>query len=92
MLLLDASEQAGAARATGVSVDGGRGVGDVEFFRVGCDGEVGGGDDGNDGEEGAVGLPAFGAAASVVVDDVGGEVEGSKTSDTVSMWLWGIMR
>jgi hypothetical protein len=73
MRRLDAAVQMHAAVPARVALDRGRGVDNVQFVRVGGDGERGGGEDADDGEQGAGGLPALGAAAGVVVGDVAGE-------------------
>ena len=74
MILLDAPVHVGAAVLAGVADDDGFGVDGLEFGFVGCDGEVVAGDYADDAEEGAVGFPAFGAAAGVVELDVGIEL------------------
>jgi len=62
-----------AAFLTGIALDGGRFVDDVEFIAVGSyrDGILG--DHADDREEGTFGLPAFRAATGVVVCDVAGK-------------------
>jgi hypothetical protein len=67
---LDAAVHMDAAVGAGVALDDGGGVDDLELGGVGLDGEVIAGDDTDDGEEGAGGLPAFRATAGVVVGDV----------------------
>lgn len=74
--LLDAAEEVDAAVTAGVALDDGGGVDDLELVLVGGHGDVLAGEDADDGEEGAGGLPALGAAAGVVVGDVALEVDG----------------
>lgn len=73
VILLDAAEEVDAAGLAGVALDGGAGVEDVQFLRVGSHFDVVDGHDGDDGEERAFGLPALRAAAGVVVEDVAGD-------------------
>lgn len=73
VVLLDAAEEVHAAVLAGVALDGGGLVDDGQLGPVGGHGELVAGHDGNHGEERAGGLPALGAAAGVVVEDVGGE-------------------
>jgi len=71
MIVDDAPEQVDAALLARVALDGGRRVDDAQFLRVGCHGEFVDWDDADDGEEGASRFPALGAAAGMVVQDVG---------------------
>lgn len=68
---LDAAVQVGAAAGAGVALDRGLGVHDAELRLVGRDRQVVPRHDADDAEERACGLPALGAAAGVVVGDVG---------------------
>ncbi len=69
VLLLDASIQVHAAVAAGVALDGSALVDDGQLVAVRRHRDLVPGDDGDDGEESALRLPAFGAPARVVVDD-----------------------
>lgn len=59
MVVDDAAKEMDAAVFAGVALDGGGRIDDVQFLGVGGDAEFVGGDDTDDGEEGAGGLPAF---------------------------------
>lgn len=67
MILDNATEHVHSAILAGVSLDCSRGVDDCELVLVGRYGEVGNRHDTDDREEGSRWLPAFRAAASVVV-------------------------
>ena len=56
--------------SAGMSLNSGALVNDVELVLVGSHLELVLGDNTNDGEEGALGLPALGAAAGVVVGNI----------------------
>lgn len=78
VVLLDAAEHVNTAVAAGVSLDGSILVDDGELVTIGSDLDLVAGDDGNDGEESALRLPALGASAGVVVQDlaVEGDLDG----------------
>jgi acetylornithine/succinyldiaminopimelate/putrescine aminotransferase len=69
----DASEEMDTAFFAGVALDRRGGVDDMQFIGVGGHGDGVFGYYADDGEEGAAGLPAFAAAAGVIVGDVAGE-------------------
>jgi hypothetical protein len=73
VVLLDTPVKMDTTFFAGVTEDCGVGVEDVEFVSIGSYGQVGDGDDSDDGEERTAGFVALGAAAGVVVEDVGGE-------------------
>ena len=68
--VLDAAVHMRAASLAGVTLDRRRGVDDLELVAVFEHGDVVAGDHGDDRKGGALGLPAFGAAAGVVVGDI----------------------
>src|SRR5437016_3974629 len=69
-LVLDAAVHMRAASLAGVTLDRRRRVNDLELVAVFENGHVVARDDSDDRKGGALGLPAFGAAAGVVVGDV----------------------
>ena len=68
--VLDAAVHMRAASLAGVTLDRRRGVDDLELVAVFEHGDVVAGDHGDDRKGSALGLPAFGAAAGVVVGDI----------------------
>lgn len=73
--LFDTAEQVNPALPAGVSENDCRVVDDAELVSVGRDLDLVSGDNADDREEGAGGLPAFGASAGVVVGDVAPECD-----------------
>lgn len=73
MLDRNATVHVDAADLAGVALDDGRFVDYRELVGVGRHTQVVDWDDGDDGEDGAGGFPALGAAAGMVVGDVGGK-------------------
>lgn len=73
VLLLDATKHVDTTVTAGVSLNGSALVDDGEFVSVGGDLDLVAGDDGDDREESTLRLPAFGAAAGVVVSDLTAE-------------------
>lgn len=78
VVLLDAAVEVDTAVLARVSKDDGVRVDDVELALVGSHLEVVLWDDANDGKKAALGLPALGASAGVVVQDVAfnGDLDG----------------
>lgn len=72
---LDAAEQVHAALLARVALDGGVLVDDGQLVAVGDDGDLVARQYADEREDGAAGLPALGAAAEVVVEDVGAELD-----------------
>lgn len=70
VFLFDAAVHVDTAVGAGVTLDDGGGVDDLELGGVGLDGDIVARNDTDDGEKGAGGLPALGAATGVVVGDV----------------------
>src|SRR5689334_10308852 len=70
VLVLDAAEHVRPAGLAGVTLDHGRGVDDLELVAVLENSEILARDHSDDREGRALRLPAFGAAAGVVVRDV----------------------
>lgn len=73
MLLFDASKDVHAAVLAGVALDGGLRVDNGYLLLAAGDGQLFARDDAHDGEEGPRWLPAFAAAAGVVMEDVRAE-------------------
>ena len=75
MIFDNPAVQVYATLLASIALDCGIGVDDGEFVGVGYDFDIVDGHDTDDGEEGSVGFPAFGAAAGVVVGDVSGDLD-----------------
>lgn len=73
VLLLDATKEVHATLLAGMALNGGGLVDHGELGLVGGHRELVLGNDAHDTEKGALGLPALGAAAGMVVQDVGAE-------------------
>ena len=73
VIVLNATEQVNTTVTAGVSLNSSALVNNSELVTVGSDLELVAGDDSDDGEESTLGLPALGASAGVVVEDVTAE-------------------
>ena len=74
MILLYAPEQVYAALLASVPLDCHAFINNLQFLSVGGDFNLVDRNDGDDSEDGARGLPAFGAAAGVVMEDIAAEI------------------
>lgn len=73
VILLNATEQVNSAVLASIALDGGFLVDYGELGGVGGHGDGVTGNNADDGEEGALGLPALGAATGVVVSNIAAE-------------------